>query len=101
MLENFQAVTNWSQFETLRNVSVVGVILICAAEVFSYANREWMRKTKLVDLPVLNLRGRDYVEAENSYIANMVHWMRLGREKVRSSHPWASPKKFHAMEYFC
>lgn len=87
MLEIFRAMTNCAQMEVLRNVSVVGLVLICATGLFSYAHREWMRKTKLVDLPVLNLQGRNYVEAENSYIANMVHWMRLGRERVRRFHP--------------
>lgn len=88
MLEKFQAVINWSQLEVLRNVSVVALVLICATGLFSYAHRQWMRKTKLVDLPVLNLQGRNYAEAENSYIANMVYWMRLGRERVRRFHPW-------------
>lgn len=83
MLENVSAVAGWSKLEFLRNLTAAGLFLFCTAEILSYAIREWTRKTKLVDLPVLNLRGRDYAEAENSYIANMAEWMKLGREKVR------------------
>jgi hypothetical protein len=86
MLENLQTVATWSKFEWLRNITAVGLFLVCAAEILSYVIRERTRKTKLVDLPVLNLRGHDYAEAESSYIGNMVEWMKLGREKVRKLH---------------
>lgn len=82
MLENLQTVATWSKFEWLRNLTAVGIFFVCAVEILSYVVREWTRKTKLVDLPVLNLRGNKYAEAEKSYIGNMVEWMKLGREKV-------------------
>jgi len=82
MIDNIWTVASWSKLEWLRNLSAISLFLVCAGEILSYVLREWNRKTKLVDLPVLNLRGRDYAEAENSYIGNMVQWMKLGREKV-------------------
>ena len=68
--------------ELSKKIAVLAIVLPFVLEFISYVTCEWRRKTRLVDLPVLNLENGNYKAAEQSYITDMKKRLQIGREKV-------------------